>query len=145
MKIVLAEEFNNGGQSPSEKSFNQDIIRIGRDAADCQIVFDNKQFPMVSRKHAELRFSGGQWFVYDLNSSYGTFADGQKLSAPQTVKVGSRLQFGTNGPVISIVWIEEIVAAPVPASRKPCCPTPPENLCPRPSQMESVDKTAAPH
>lgn len=77
MKIVLAEE-RSGGQELSEKSFNQEIIRVGRDVGDCQIVFENAKFPMVSRKHAELRAGDGQWFLYDLNSSYGTFIDGQK-------------------------------------------------------------------
>ncbi len=109
MKIVLAET-RNGAILP-EKSFNLPIIRIGRDAADCQIVFDNAQFPMVSRKHAELRWQNGNWILYDLNSSYGTFLNGQKISAPQIVQIGSRLQFGTDGPVINVVWFETPDAA----------------------------------
>lgn len=103
MKIVLAEE--KAGNAP-EKSFQQEIIRVGRDTKDCQIVFDNTQFPMVSRRHAELRWTGGRWILFDLNSSYGTFIDGQKVTAPQPVAVGSRVQFGTQGPVLRVVWFE---------------------------------------
>ncbi len=111
MKIVLAEERDNGGQQlQPEKSFDQDTIRIGRDVADCQIVFDNAQFPMVSRKHAELRFSGGQWLIYDSNSSYGTFIDGRKIAAPQVVQIGSRLQFGLKGPILRVVHLAETPA-----------------------------------
>ena len=103
MKIVLVEEQTG---NTSEKSFQEDVIRIGRDTSDCQIAFDNNQFPMVSRRHAELRWTGGRWILYDLNSSYGTFVDGNKITAPQPVEVGSRLQFGLQGPVLRVVRFE---------------------------------------
>src|SRR5688572_470264 len=102
MKIVLAEE--RGGQKSSEQTFQQSTVRIGRDAADCQIVFDNQQFPMVSRKHAELRWQNGQWLLTDLGSSYGTYLNGQKISQPQAVTTGSSIQLGLNGPVLRVVW-----------------------------------------
>lgn len=104
MKIVLAEE--RGGGQTSEKSFDQETIRVGRDAAECQIVFDNRQFPMVSRRHAELQRQNGRWLLHDLKSSYGTFVDGQQISAPHTVQIGSRLQFGANGPALRVVRFE---------------------------------------
>jgi ABC-type multidrug transport system ATPase subunit len=107
MKIVLAEE---RGASLTEQSFNDDAIRIGREAGDCQFVFDGAQFPMVSRRHAELRRQNGQWFLHDLDSSYGTFIDGLRVSAPEAIKIGSRLQFGANGPAVRVVWLEN--AAP---------------------------------
>ncbi len=103
MKIVLAEE-RNGGLSP-EKPFELDIIRIGRNAAECQIVYENAAFPMVSRIHAELRWQGTGWFIFDANSSFGTFVDGEKVIQSKAVSSGNRLQFGTNGPVILVVSI----------------------------------------
>ncbi len=104
MKIVLAEEQN--GSQPSEKTFNQAIIRIGRDPVDCQITFDNAKYPMVSRKHAELRWEGGKWFLLDLNSSYGSYVNGQRVVGSQIISVGSILQFGTQGPTVRVVFIE---------------------------------------
>jgi ABC-type multidrug transport system ATPase subunit/predicted component of type VI protein secretion system len=104
MKIILAEE--REGKQLSELSFNQRFIRIGRDTADCQVVFDNEQSPMVSHRHCELRWQNGKWVLHDLNSSHGTFIDGQKVTAPQTVKIGSELQFGLNGPVLRVVRFE---------------------------------------
>ena len=65
MKIVLAEE-RAGGKMP-ELSFQQEVIGIGRDKQTCQIVFDQQTFPMVSRRHAELRWQNGQWFLIDNN------------------------------------------------------------------------------
>ena len=115
MKLVLVEE-RNGGQL-SEQSFNQAMIRFGRDPADCDIVFDNTMFPMVSRHHAELRLMNGQWFLQDLNSSFGTFIDGQKLAQPQVVQVGNRLQFGNQGPILRVIWFE-VKAAPSDYSPK---------------------------
>jgi ABC-type multidrug transport system ATPase subunit len=104
MKIILAKECE--GKQLSELSFNQQLIRIGCDTVDCQVVFDNEQFPMVSRRHCELHWQNGNWVLHDLNSSYGTFIDGQKVTAPQTVKVGNGLQFGLDGPVLRVVWFE---------------------------------------
>ncbi len=104
MKIVLAEEQN--GSQVSEKTFSQSVVRVGRDPVDCQIIYDNAKYPMVSRKHAELRWEGGKWFLHDLNSSYGTYLNGQRVGGTVAVAVGSILQFGTQGPTMRVVWFE---------------------------------------
>src|SRR6187200_2311729 len=96
MKIVLAEVQN--GSQPSERTFNQAVVRVGRDAVECQIAFDNTKYPMVSRRHAELRWEGGKWFVHDLNSTYGTYVNGARVVGSQLIAVGNTLQFGTQGP-----------------------------------------------
>ncbi|MDQ3088711.1 MAG: FHA domain-containing protein, partial [Acidobacteriota bacterium] len=116
MKIVLAEE-RNGGQL-SEQSFNKEQIRVGRDPVDCDIAFDSAAFPMVSRHHAELRLSQGQWVLQDLNSSYGTFVDGQKIAQPRVVQVGNRIQFGAQGPILRVIWFE-VLATPPPNFAQP--------------------------
>jgi len=116
MKIVLAEEQN--GSQLSEKTFSQAIVRIGRDPVDCQITFDNAKYPMVSRKHAELRFEVGKWFLHDLNSSYGSYINGQRVTGTQAVAVGNVLQFGTQGPTLRVVSIEA-ADAPQNAAPKP--------------------------
>ena len=105
MKIVLAEE--NAGRQTRELAFEQETVRIGRDAKECQIVFDHQDFPMVSRRHAELKFQNGQWLLHDLNSSYGTFINGQKVTQPHPIFVGSTLQFGVNGPVSVVVRLSD--------------------------------------
>jgi hypothetical protein len=46
MKIILAEERSGGGMSP-ERTFDQGVIRIGRDPVDSDIAFDGKAYPMV--------------------------------------------------------------------------------------------------
>jgi ABC-type multidrug transport system ATPase subunit/pSer/pThr/pTyr-binding forkhead associated (FHA) protein len=148
MKIVLAEE--RGGQQQSEQTFQQPTVRIGRDTADCQIVFDNQQFPMVSRKHAELRWQNGQWFLNDLGSSYGTYLNGQKISQPQPVSAGSAVQLGTNGPVLRVVWFETApqqnapIYAPTPEPQKPIsAPLPPQIQHPPTSNQPISPQPAA--
>jgi pSer/pThr/pTyr-binding forkhead associated (FHA) protein len=109
MKIVLVEERN--GKLLSEKPFDLELIRIGRNAAECQIVYENEAFPMVSRIHAELRWQGNSWFVFDANSSFGTFVNGTKVVQPRSVAKGNQIQFGTNGPVLHVVSVGEAVPA----------------------------------
>lgn len=128
MKIILAEA-QSGANSP-EKSFSLPIVRVGRDVNECQIAFDNQQYPMVSRRHAEIRWQNGNWILYDSNSSYGTFLNNEKIAAPQIVQIGSRLQFGTNGPVLIVVDLETTETAPsknappIYQSRTPTAPHP---------------------
>lgn len=108
MKIILADE---GFEQP-EKFFDEEIVRIGRDASECQIVFEREKFPMVSRRHAELRLTDGIWFLHDSGSSNGTFINGQKITTPQPVSIGQKLQFGAQGPVLRVVRFELNSAAP---------------------------------
>ncbi|HTL84226.1 MAG TPA: FHA domain-containing protein, partial [Acidimicrobiia bacterium] len=49
---------------------------FGREA-DCQVTTDN---PTVSRHHAELRFDGTYWHLVDLDSSRGTYVDGERIT-----------------------------------------------------------------
>src|SRR5512141_3300852 len=126
MKIILAEQLRSGASGP-ERSFDQAIIRVGRDPKDCDIAFDSNTYPMVSRKHAELQWLDGTWFAVDLNSSYGTFVDGQRLAGPYPLTAGSSIQFGESGPVVSVVWFEvvaETAAEPAAASKPFAARTP---------------------
>jgi hypothetical protein len=69
-----------------------DVVRLGR-AADNDVVLRSKN---VSRYHAQLRWVESGWLVYDLNSTNGTWLDGQRLasSAPALVRSGSQLRLG---------------------------------------------------
>ncbi len=64
-----------------EKVFplNQPVVNIGRRLDNTLIVDD----PRVSRNHAQLRAIKGQFVLFDLNSTGGTFVNGQR--ANQTV------------------------------------------------------------
>ncbi|HKS26502.1 MAG TPA: FHA domain-containing protein, partial [Pyrinomonadaceae bacterium] len=111
MKIVLAQERN--GQPGQERTYEHQSVKVGRDPADCHLVFDQSEWPMVSRKHAEFRLKDNRCLIVDTNSSFGTFLDGQRVTEPTEVRTGSRVQFGAGGPIMRIVSLETM-AAPAP-------------------------------
>lgn len=76
------------------------VVNIGR-RLDNQLIIDD---PRVSRNHAQLRTIKGRYVVFDLNSTGGTFVNGQRTS--QTVLypgdvislAGVALIFGQDNP-----------------------------------------------
>lgn len=104
MKIVLVEDLN--GQVQNERTFEQSTIRIGRDPSECQIIFEQTRWPMVSRRHAEIRWREGRWLVVDTNSSFGTFLNGHRITEPTELQQGARVQFGAGGPQILLLVLD---------------------------------------
>ena len=70
---------------------------IGRDF-ECEVQLDAAQ---VSRRHAQVSFVRGEWSIRDLQSSNGTYVDGERIeSAP--IGPGIRVHLGANGPLLLI-------------------------------------------
>jgi hypothetical protein len=67
MKIVFVEV--RGGQEFGRREFEQTVIVAGRDPAVCDILFDQTEWPMVSRRHGEFRLVDGEWRLSDNKSS----------------------------------------------------------------------------
>src|SRR2546428_1047498 len=105
MKIVLVEE--RSGQPQPEREFTSEVVKVGRDGLECHLVFDQSEWPMVSRRHAEFRLRDGRCSLVDTNSKFGTFLDGQRVVSPSEVRVGARVQFGAGGPVVRVAGIEQ--------------------------------------
>jgi ABC transport system ATP-binding/permease protein len=99
MKIVLGIEYSKN--IFTEISFGNSRIRIGRDKS-CQLDFDSNIWSGVSRNHAEIVFNDGQFEIFDLDSKFGTFIDGIKISKTAILKVNSAIQLGIDGPQIKI-------------------------------------------
>src|ERR1051326_2531792 len=112
MKIVLAED--RSGKLLGEHAFAAGVVRVGRDPAVCHYFFPQEQWPMVSRKHAEFRLTEGRCLIADTNSRFGTFVDGQRISEPLEVRVGSNVQFGAGGPILRVVSIEQTAKQNLP-------------------------------
>ncbi len=80
-RLTLEIDGTTVSVSPSQS------IVIGRDAA-CQARVTHE---LVSRRHLEVSFAGGQWTARDLGTLNGTYLDGLRLAA----NVPARLQSGT--------------------------------------------------
>src|SRR6266849_1595091 len=130
MKIVLAED--RSGKLQGERTFTSEVVRVGRDPAECHYFLTAEQWPMVSRKHAEFRLGEGRCLVADSISRFGTFVNGQKIAAPVEVRVGANVQLGAGGPILRVVSIEQTATSHA-------APQPPEL-----GRMETVRESRAP-
>ena len=72
-------------------------FRIGR-GADCDVCIKHAY---VSRRHVDVVYKDGQWWVEDLQSSNGIFIDGRKVPR-LPVGCGVTFQLGVAGPRVSL-------------------------------------------
>ncbi|MFZ2097048.1 MAG: FHA domain-containing protein [Anaerolineales bacterium] len=71
-------------------------ISVGRDISNDFVVNDAE----VSRKHAQLTLEGDRYKIEDLNSTNGTYIDGQRLIGPHVLAIGEIIMFGDNVGVV---------------------------------------------
>ena len=71
---------------------------VGREVG-CDLHLDED---IVSRRHVEISPRDNAWWVHDLNSSNGTYLDGEHIQE-QALQGTTELQFGIGGPVL---WLE---------------------------------------
>lgn len=124
---------NAGGASPDESNaipenaflivegvkvhpLNEAVVNIGR-RLENQLVIDD---PRVSRNHAQLRAIKGRFVLFDLNSTGGTYVNGQRTS--QTVLYP--------GDVISLAGVALIFGQDSPPPRPDLANTSPLDLEP---------------
>jgi two-component system, NtrC family, sensor kinase len=79
-----------GVDQGSRFELSEPIVRLGRDPASTIPLHDTE----VSRHHAEIRQIDGEYALSDLNSSNGTFVNGQRVRHHQLVS-GDQLQLGS--------------------------------------------------
>jgi hypothetical protein len=65
---------------------------LGR-SRECDVVLDDAN---VSRRHAEVRPSGGSWMIADLGSTNGVKVNGRRIDSPQSLRPGDRIDLGTS-------------------------------------------------
>ena len=67
-------------------------VVLGR-SRECDVVIDDAN---VSRKHAEVRPSGGSWTVRDLGSTNGIKINGRRVEGAQSLRAGDTIEMGTS-------------------------------------------------
>jgi signal transduction histidine kinase len=88
-----------GNDQGSRYELEASILRLGRDSSSGIQVHDNE----VSRQHAEFRKTDAGYVLSDLNSSNGTYVNGQRVRQ-HSLQSGDHIQVGTTlmlytGPV----------------------------------------------
>jgi pSer/pThr/pTyr-binding forkhead associated (FHA) protein len=105
-------------------ALNESVVNIGR-RLENQLVIDD---PRVSRNHAQLRAIKGRFVLFDLNSTGGTYVNGQRTS--QTVLYP--------GDVISLAGVSLIFGQDNPPPRPDLASTAPLNLDPGTSERPTA-------
>lgn len=90
-------------------------VRIGRDSGQCQLAL---QDPDVSSLHAYIGCHKGQWIIQDMNSTNGTFVNGEKVTTAG-LNSGDRIRIGSVACRIDIEGEQKPVAAPEEEVSKP--------------------------
>ena len=105
-----------GVDQGSRFELTEPTIRLGRDPSSTIPLHDTE----VSRHHAEIRWADGEYAISDLNSSNGTFINGQRihhqqLASGDQLQVGSTLMLYTGPAEESQENLAEIVSIGSPA------------------------------
>jgi pSer/pThr/pTyr-binding forkhead associated (FHA) protein len=76
------------------------LVRVGR-AVDNDLVISNQR---VSRYHAQLMRVDASWLVYDLDSTNGTFVNGERVepSQPRPLTPGAVLRLGDHDLLVQV-------------------------------------------
>src|SRR5207244_10964758 len=86
------------GREAKRIELSQEVTRLGRDP-DGEVVIDAAA-AVVSRRHAEIKKSDGQFFINDLKSFNGTLVNGQRITEDKALVAGDEIQRGVGGPVL---------------------------------------------
>ena len=85
------------GSIETVSSIDHSPYTVGR-APDRDLVLSH---PYVSRKHAEIIFESGAYFVVDMGSRHGTFVNGMRVDTRQRLSSNDAIHFGSiEGPVL---------------------------------------------
>jgi predicted component of type VI protein secretion system len=98
-------------------------VAIGRDIANDIVINDAE----VSRKHARLTLEADRYRIEDLNSTNGTYIDGQRLIGPHLLAIGEVIMFGDNVGVVfdgEPIDLDATVPSPVDLGSTPVAAIP---------------------
>jgi pSer/pThr/pTyr-binding forkhead associated (FHA) protein len=80
----------SGPKAGLELPLGREPLTIGRSSESGLVIRDD----YTSSHHARLVLWGEQWMIQDLDSTNGTWHDGQRVASPVPVKVGAPIKVG---------------------------------------------------
>jgi hypothetical protein len=99
------------GQEPGERQFRKKFV-IGREES-CELQILS---PGISRRHAEVWFEKGRWWIQDLQSANGTFLEGEKI---EKVPVGTATRIVLGNGDATLLLRAETPSAEAQTLREP--------------------------
>jgi membrane-bound lytic murein transglycosylase D len=108
MGITLV--YRSGSLSGRRGEFDQELIRLGRKADNDVSLSDT----VVSSYHAEIRRKGSQYVLVDLESTNGTFVNGERVDGKTKLRNRDKIEIGENGPVLEFRTAEAAEAGDHP-------------------------------
>ena len=122
-EIQVRDEFVIGRQASEEG-------QLGQDAE-------------ISRRHARIARSNGSFVVEDLGSTNGTFVNGRRISKPEILSPGDRIQVGATTMVVQVSVPAAAPDADTRSSARMPTPEPPTETTPPPLSLQlSFDPAA---
>jgi len=125
----------SGGLAGRVRDVEAEEVVLGRDPALAQVVFPPED-PTVSRRHALLRVEDGHLLLRDLDSSTGTFVDGQDVEEAE-LRDGDVFALGEEGPRVRVelseggtLLVDPALVPPPRATAAPPAPAAPEGPAP---------------
>src|SRR5262245_2258914 len=78
-----------------------ETVLLGR-SRSCDLALSS---PDASRRHAEIRLATSGWLVHDLDSTNGTFVNGQRVTE-RLLRTGDRIEIGRDSITFCEVGVE---------------------------------------
>ena len=88
--LATLEIINEGIHKGTRFRIERPVVHIGRGSHNDIVLSDDS----VSSSHATLARRGAEWIVRDLDSTNGTYADGQRLTDEQAMRGPTEVRFG---------------------------------------------------
>jgi len=104
----------SGVPEPTVEALDEARHVLGKDA-HADIAFDN---PYVSRRHAEIAFSGDAYSIRDLGSKNGTFVNGRPVGKqPVPLAGGEVIELGQGQVVATFRLASSTITLPTPSGK----------------------------
>lgn len=88
-RLIVVE--SPGGEPAVGRSFDLDAITtLGRDVNNAIVIED----PFASSDHAVLTYRGRSWYLEDLDSTNGSYINGQAIDGVAALGYGDEIQIG---------------------------------------------------
>jgi pSer/pThr/pTyr-binding forkhead associated (FHA) protein len=85
--LVIRRQDAQGSLNASQIEWNKPMLTLGRDGAN-DIIIDH---PLASRRHARLEHDENGYFVRDLDSTNGTFVNGDRIEGAHLLRNQDRV------------------------------------------------------